>query len=256
LNPLLSDLRVVITRAEHQSTGLAAAFTRAGAVVELLPLLEIVPPADPAPLERAATELYRYDWVVFTSANAVEAFAPLAGSLLASVRIRIAAVGAATSQALRDHGVELYLTPEREEAAGLVESLAPEIEGRRVLLPQAADARPVLFEGLVAAGAEVTAVVAYDKRLPPDAPRRAAALFAGGPLGWVTFTSPRTVRHFAALFGERWETRRAGLRAVSIGPVTSAELRRWGVEPAAEASRPGDEEMVAAVLGTFLNTSA
>jgi uroporphyrinogen-III synthase len=245
LNPLLSDLRVVITRAEHQSTGLAAAFARAGAAVELLPLLEIVPPADPAPLERAATELYRYDWVVFTSANAVEAFVPLAGALLASVRI--AAVGPATSQALRDHGFEPDLTPEREEAAGLVESLAPEIKGRRVLLPQAADARPVLFEGLAAAGAEVTAVVAYDKRLPADAPRRAAELFAADPLGWVTFTSPRTVRHFAALFGMDWEARRAGLRAVSIGPVTSAELRRWGVEPAAEAPRPGDEEMVSAV---------
>jgi uroporphyrinogen-III synthase len=222
--------------------------------VDLLPLLEIVPPADPAPLERAATELYGYDWVAFTSANAVEAFVPLAGSLLASVRI--AAVGAATSQALRDHGVEPDLTPEREEAAGLVESLAPEIRGRRVLLPQAADALPILFEGLAAAGAEVTAVVAYDKRLPPDARRLAAAYFAGIPLGWVTFTSPRTVRAFAALFGEDWETRREGLRALSIGPVTSAELRSWGVEPAAEASRPGDEEMVAAVLGTFLNTSA
>jgi uroporphyrinogen-III synthase len=253
LDPL-SDLRVVITRAEHQSTGLAAAFERAGAIVELLPLLAIVPPADPAPLERAATELYRYDWVVFASVNAVEAFVPLAGALLASVRI--ATVGAATSQALRDHGLEPDLTPAREEASGLVASLAPEVRGRRVLLPQAADARPVLGEGLAAAGAEVTAVVAYDKRLPPEARRLAAAYFAGIPLGWVTFTSPRIVRHFAALFGAGWERRRPELKAVSIGPVTSAELRRWGVEPAAEAPRPGDEEMVAAVARARLSTSA
>jgi uroporphyrinogen-III synthase len=254
LDPL-SDLRVVITRAEHQSAGLAAAFERAGALVELLPLLEIVSLADRAPLERAAAEVASFDWVVFTSANAVEAFPPFAGALS---HVKTAAVGMATAGALRARGIEPDLIPADSEAAGLVASLAPEVRGRCVLLPQAADARPVLFEGLVAAGAEVTAVVAYDKRLPADAPRRAAALFASGPLGWVTFTSPRTVRHFAALFGNDWEARREGLLAVSIGSVTSAELWRWGVEPAAEASRPGDEEMVAAVarvLGTSLNTS-
>jgi len=63
----------------------------------------------------------------------------------------------------------------------------------------------------------------------------------------VTFTSPRIVRNFAELFGAEWERRRGELRAVSIGPVTSAELRRQGVEPAAEARRPEDAEMVAAL---------
>ena len=63
----------------------------------------------------------------------------------------------------------------------------------------------------------------------------------------MTFTSPRIVRHFAALFGADWERRRGELRAASIGPVTSAELRRRGVEPAAEADRPLDEALVAAV---------
>jgi uroporphyrinogen-III synthase len=89
--------------------------------------------------------------------------------------------------------------------------------------------------------------VAYDKQLPPEAANKAAQLFATSPLGWVTFTSPRIVRHFAELLGDGWERRRAELQAVSIGPVTSAELRRWHVEPAAEALRPTDEEMVAAV---------
>jgi uroporphyrinogen-III synthase len=246
----LPHLRLVVTRAEHQSDGLVKAFEQAGAIVELLPLLEIVPPANRAPLERAAAELASYDWTVFTSANAVEAFLP-AGSVPSHVRI--AAVGPATSQALRARGIEPDLTPAKEEAAGLVESLASQVEGLRVLLPQAADARPLLLDGLKAAGAEVTAVVAYDKRLPLDAKNRAADLFGGTPLGWVTFTSPRIVRHFVELFGADWERRRPELRAISIGPVTSAELRRWGVEPAAEARRPVDEEMVSAVARA-LNT--
>jgi uroporphyrinogen-III synthase len=213
--------------------------------VEVLPLLEVVPAADPRPLERAAAELFIYDWVVFTSANAVEVFLPLASAL--PPPLRIAAVGPATAEALRARGIEPHLTASRADAEGLAAELAPQVAGKRVLLPQAADARPALLAGLTAAGAEAVAVVAYDKRLPPNSLRRAAELFATPPLGWVTFTSPRIVRHFAELFGTDWARRRGELRAASIGPVTSAELRRFGVEPAAEARRPSDEEMVAAV---------
>ncbi len=243
----LAGLRVVVTRAEHQADDLAAAFAGAGARVELLPLLAVVPPADPRPLERAATELALYDWLVFTSANAVEAFLPLTGGALPA-RVRVAAVGPATAAALRGFEVEPHLEARKADAEGLVADLAPHVaRRRRVLLPQASDARPTLAEGLAAAGAEAVAIVAYDKRLPPEAPRRAAELFATEPLGWVTFTSPRIVRHFVELLSGDWERRRGELLAASIGPVTSAELRRQGAEPAAEAARPGDEEMVAAV---------
>lgn len=246
--PPLAGLRVVVTRAEHQADGTVAAFEAAGAHVELLPLLEVVPPADPRPLERAASELALYDWIVFTSANAVEAFLPLSGGAFPS-RMRVAVVGPATAEALRSFEIEPHLLAKKADAEGLVAVLAPYVRRRqRVLLPQAADARPALSEGLAAAGAEAVTVVAYDKRLPLDAPRRAAELFSTAPLGWVTFTSPRIVRHFAGLFGADWERRKGELKAASIGPVTSAELRRQGVEPAAEAERPGDEGLVEAVV--------
>jgi len=247
----LAHLRVVVTRAERQAEGLVAAFERAGAAVELLPLLEVVPPVDPRPLERAASELALYDWIAFTSANAVEAFLPLSGGALPP-RLRIAAVGPATAEALRAWEIAPHLTARTADAEGLASELAPHVgRRRRVLLPQAADARPTLFDALTAAGAEAVAVVAYGKRLPPEAPRRAAELFSTSPLGWVTFTSPRIVRHFAELFESDWDRRRGELRAASIGPVTSAELRRQGVEPAAEAARPGDEEMVIAVTAVI-----
>jgi len=246
----LAGLRVIVTRAAHQGEGLSRAFEEAGAAVELLPLLEVVPPADPRPLERAASELALYDWLVLTSANAVEAFLPLAGGTLPE-RLRVAAVGAATAAALATYEVEPHWTG-GSDAEELLAALAPHVtRRRRVLLPQAADARPTLVEGLNQAGAEAVAVVAYDKRLPSEAPARAAELFGDSPLGWVTFTSPRIVRHFALLFGEDWESRRPELRAVSIGRVTSAELARHGVEPAAVAARPGDAEMVAAVVATL-----
>jgi len=244
----LAHLRVVVTRAEHQAGGLAAAFTAAGADVEVLPLLEIVPPADPHPVERAASELALYDWLVFTSSNAVDAFLPLTGGALPD-RLRVAVVGPATAAALRGWSIEPHLIAARSAAEGLLDELAPLVDrGRRILLPQAADARPALAEGLARCGAEPVAVVAYDKGLPAGAPRRAEALFSTAPIGWVTFTSPRVVRHFSGLFGADWERRRPELDAVSIGPVTTAELRRHGVEPAAEAARPGDDGMVEAVV--------
>jgi len=244
----LAALRVVVTRAEHQAGGLAEAFAAAGATVELLPLLEVVPPADPRPVERAASELALYDWLVFTSANAVDAFLPLTAGGVPH-RLRIAVVGPATAAALRAWEVEPHLIAVRADAEGLLDELGPHVgRSRRVLLPQAADARPTLADGLARAGAEPVVVVAYGKALPADAPSRAAELFAAAPIGWVTFTSPRVVRHFSELFGADWERRRPELRAASIGPVTTAALRRLGVEPAAEAAQPGDAGMVAAVV--------
>lgn len=243
----LAGLRVVVTRAEHQADGLSAAFTAAGARVEALPLLAVHPPPDPRPLERAASELPLYDWVVFTSANAVEALMQFAGGRLPR-RLRTAAVGNATAAALRSWEIEPVVVG-GADAAALVEMLTPYVgRRRRVLVPQAADARSILADGLAEAGAEVAVVVAYGKGLPADAHARAGRIFGSGPLGWVTFTSPRIARHFADLFGRAWPERRATLCAASIGGSTSAELERLGVPPAAEAATPGDEEMVAAVV--------
>jgi uroporphyrinogen-III synthase len=282
----LAGVRVVVTRAERQAGALAAALTAAGAEVEVLPLLVVAPPRDPAPLARAAAELRFYDWVVFTSTNAVHALLGALGRAAGAVgtagmapaggyaprpagatpphhavappatavlppRLRVAAVGAATAAALRGAGVEpaVVAAGKEQSAGGLLAILLRHLDcGQRVLLPQAADALPTLREGLLAAGIAAVAVVAYEKRLPPEAPRRATELFGERPIGWVTFTSPSAVHHLAGLFGAGWERRRGELRAASIGPVTSAELRRQGVEPAAEAVSPGDAELVAAIV--------
>jgi uroporphyrinogen-III synthase len=180
--------------------------------------------------------------------------------LLGGFSFRAAAVGEATARALREAGVEPYLVAEGGTGAALAAEMAaadPHLAGAPVLLPLAADARPDLAQGLAAAGAAVDAVVAYDKRAPAGTAARARRLFPpGAPLGWVTFTSPRLARTLAELLdqlagddpAERWEARRATHRAASIGPTTTATLRRLGVEPAAEAAAPGDADLVAAVV--------
>jgi uroporphyrinogen-III synthase len=248
----IAGVRVVVTRPAHQAAGLLAAFRATGARAEPLPLIEVGPPDDPAPLERAARGIAGYDWVVFASANAVDALVGLLPAGLPAA-VRAAAVGPATAEALRRGGVEPALIAEDRRAEGLATELAPRLApGARVLLPQPPDARPALAEELAGAGAAVDAVIAYAKRPSPDAPARARKLFGdGGPLGWVTFTSPALARAFADLFGPAWPARRATLRAASIGPVTSAELRRLGVEPAAEAMASGDAKLVAAVVAAL-----
>ena len=248
--PPLAGRRVVVTRAEHQAGELVDFLTAAGAAVERLPLLALLPPDDPAPLADAARTLGNYRWVVFTSANAVRAFFGALDDRWPK-DVGVAAIGDATDAALCADAVWPDIVAEDSSAEGLLAELLPRLRhqpGERILLPQASDARPTLAEGLRAAGHAVDTVVAYRKTVPPDARQRAAAIFGDGPLGWVTFTSPSIVRTFAGLFEPRWNERRGTLRAASIGPVTSEALRTLGVPPAAEASKASDEAMVAAIV--------
>lgn len=244
----LEGVRIVVTRA--LGPGLDAyltAFEEAGATALPLPLLEITPPSDPRPLTRAAAELPLYDWIAVTSAHAVRSLVDAAAGAIPA-GIRVAAVGEATARALREYDIEPRLIAERSEAAGLVAELAPQVARRRVLLPQAADAVSTLAEGLREAGADVVAVEAYAKRIPAAAAEEAAALFAGRPLGWVTFTSPSTFRNFTTVLESAWPERREELLAAVIGAVTAAALRGAGVEPACQAEQPNARSLVEAVV--------
>lgn len=247
--------RIVVTRPAHQAESLARAFADGGFPVVRLPLLTVTAPTDVAPLDDAVARLDAFDWLVLTSANAVPALTDrLRGPFPA--RLKVAVVGPATAAAVRAAGLPVDREARRSEAEGLAELLTDEVRDRRVLYPLAADARPTLAEGLRTAGAVVTAVTAYDKRLPPEALGQARGLFGETPdpppekrIGWVTFTSPRIVRHFVHLTENLggWEARRDELHAVSIGPVTTRELERFGIGCIAQAESPGDEEMVRAV---------
>ena len=247
----LAGIRVVVTRSSRQAAGLIELLAARGAEVVPLALFEVLPPEDPRPLERAASELALFDWLVLTSANAVESLLDASGGSLPA-RLEVAAIGDATAGALRAFGIEPTLVAERSHAEGLAEQLAARVRRRRrVLLPQAEDARPLLAELLEAAGAEVVRVTAYRKRPPQHAFERARALLAEKPWGWVTFTSPSTVRNLVDALGATWIEGRDTLAAASIGPVTSAELSRQGVHPAAEARSPTAQSLVEAIVAAL-----
>ncbi|MEM7050004.1 MAG: uroporphyrinogen-III synthase [Acidobacteriota bacterium] len=244
----LAGRRVVITRALHQAPELAQALRRAGAEPHLLPLIEVVPPRQPELLAETAQQAAQgtFDWWVFTSRNAVDALLDRLPATPAR-RPAIAVVGAATARHVEERGYPVAFQATRADAVSLGEELAPEVAGASVVLPQAADARPAIAAALEAHAGRLTKVEAYRKIIPPDSADRARQLFGDGPLGWVTFTSPRIAQNFRGLFGSRWPSRRPSLLAASIGPVTSRALRRLGVAPTVEADRATVDGLVAAL---------
>jgi uroporphyrinogen III methyltransferase/synthase len=230
--------RIVVTRAPEQAGELSARLQALGAEAIELPVISLVPPEDPAPLDAALARLDSYDWVVFTSANGVRFFlARLDASPndLRRLRARLCAIGPATRAALASLHLKVDLMPESFVAESLVESFSRlDIRGKRVLLARAAEARELIPESLRSLGATVDVVPAYRNIVPPGAAARAAEIFTGtAKPHWITFTSSSTVTHFLDLAGGIAAL--DGVRVASIGPVTSATLRNAGRAPDAEA---------------------
>ncbi|HVF74096.1 MAG TPA: uroporphyrinogen-III C-methyltransferase [Acidimicrobiales bacterium] len=204
--------RVVVTRAREQSSGLVGRLAGLGADVVELPALAVVD-GEPVDVDPAA-----YDWVVFTSANAVERVVPRLRDARAFGAAKIAVVGTATADALARYNLVADLVPERFVAESLVEAF-PAGPGR-VLVPQAADARPVLAEGLRAKGWDVEVVTAYctEPVRPSD-----EALAAAATADAVTFTSASTVRNFMEV------ATTVPPVVVCIGPITAEAAAAAGL---------------------------
>jgi uroporphyrinogen-III synthase len=239
----LSGWRVLVTRQPEQAAGLAEALAREGAQVVEVPLIEIAPPGDPAPLRDAVDRLSDYDWLVFTSANAVRAFAIELSARAVPAGVRIATVGPSTSDAVTDSlpGVTVALTPAREfRAEGMVAAFAEQnVKGLRVLIPASARARDTVASGLTSQGARVDVVTAYRTLTPADAPARLAAALAAG-VDVVTLASPSAVEGFVASCPPGV----ARPRAVVIGPVTEEAARKAGLEVAGVGGAEGPEGVV------------
>jgi uroporphyrinogen III methyltransferase/synthase len=240
----LAGLRVLVTRARAQAGPTVAALEARGAECVLLPLVEIVPPDDPAPLRAALARLDGYGWAVFTSANAARAVADELrragrdGSAFATTRV--CAIGPATAEALGAAGVRVDLVAEEHVGEGVVASLAATgpLDGVRVLLPRAAAGRDVIPDELRRRGAAVDAVVAYRNARPEEAQPAAAApvldRLRAGEIHAVVFASPSAVHAFVAAAGGD-AAAAAALRAATIaaiGPTTRDAARGHGLEVA------------------------
>jgi uroporphyrinogen III methyltransferase/synthase len=226
---------VAVTRARAQASGLAARLRALGAEVVEAPTIRI------EPLDATVPDLTPYDLLVFTSSNAVRLFFErLAGDARALAAKSVAAIGPGTAGALREHGIEPDVVPERSVAESLLEALG-DTPARRALIARAHEARDVLPDGLRERGVDVDVLALYRTVAEPPSP---AALQAAREADWITFTSASTVHRFLEASGG--EPPRG--RVVSIGPVTTAALRENGIDVATEAAEHDIDGVVAAIL--------
>ncbi len=236
----LTGRTVVVTRPRGQAGGLAALLEEAGARVLSCPVIEIVSLGLTDELRAAIEGLDSYETVIFTSANGVAAFCDrlvdCGREPAALAACELVAIGPATARALEERGLLPGLVPEEYVAEGVIAALdnrARRLAGRRVLLPRAREARPVLPDELRRRGAEVDVVTVYDTVPAASLPCPAADVEAAD---YIAFTSSSTVRCFVALMGAAdLAARLRTVRLASIGPVTSATLRELGLPVAVEA---------------------
>ncbi|MGE0228703.1 MAG: uroporphyrinogen-III C-methyltransferase [Dehalococcoidia bacterium] len=234
----LAGKRVLVTRTRRQASSLAEALRAEGAVPVLLPTIELERRLDAAAAESALARLRTggYRWAVFTSDNAVDVtFEMLDGGGLdarAFAGVGLCAIGGATADALRRHGLRADLVPPEADGEAALQALADAgVDRQRILLPRAEGARALLPEGLRAAGAEVDEVTLYLAAPPANPPRRTLDRIQRGDIDVVTFTSSSTVRNLVTLLDGDLTPLRSAIVAC-IGPQTAAAAREAGLEPA------------------------
>jgi uroporphyrinogen III methyltransferase / synthase len=246
----LHGWRILVTRAQVPSSTLAERLRAAGAdVVEVS--ATSIEPLEPARALGAIAHLDTYQWIMFTSQNAVDLFWKLLREQELDARalagLRVAAVGPATSGALASHGLAPDVTPDRFVAEGMLDALRPrdDLRGARVLYIAAEGARDVLPNGLRALGAAVDVVPLY-RSVPDPESAEAMRTFAreASEMSLVAVTSASAVRAFADAAGE--SAREAAV--ASIGPVTSAAARDAGLDVAVEAKESTIPGLVAAIM--------
>jgi uroporphyrinogen III methyltransferase/synthase len=246
----LAGARVVVTRARPQAGALVSALVDAGASVVELPVITMAEPPDGgAALRAEAARVGSYDWVVFTSSNAVERFVDIIDDVRVLGGVRLAAVGAATARALAAHRLLADLVPEVETAQSLVAAMPSPPSGGprsgRVLFPRALGARDVVGPGLRGRGWDVTEVDAYRTvTAGPDEGIGDEELDAAAAAEVITFTSPSTVTSYLEIAGRR----RLAPVVACIGPVTADAARRAGLIVDVIAAEPSADGLVAALV--------
>lgn len=256
--PLLGR-RVLVTRPHDQAAAMVAQLEALGAEISVAPLIRILPPTDPAPLQRVADVIEQFDWIVFASQNAVDALVsqlgPRASQRLAGVRL--CAVGPATAQQLEAVGLKADLVPATYQAEAVTPALTAHIPlaGAKVLLPHADIGRDVIATHLREAGADVTDVIAYRTAPVDHLPADIVEMLEAGRFDAVTFMSPSAVQAFVQACGERARPLLARTVVATIGPVTTDAATTLGIHVAVQPDRYTVPGMLDALARHFLLNS-
>jgi uroporphyrinogen III methyltransferase/synthase len=257
--PLLGK-RIVVTRARQQASDLVGLLSDLGAACLEYPTIKIMPSADARPLKNAAEKLNVYDWVVFTSVNGVIYFFEQLFAAGKDVRalghLKTAAIGPATAEKLREFGLISDIVPKTYRAESLVEAFkAEQLTGKKILLPRAKEARPILMKELKRMGAEVEEVPAYETLKVTENIDDLVQQLENRQIDLITFTSSSTVKNFKALLpAEKFTKLIQGVTIASIGPITSDTATALGFDVRITADSFTITGLVEAILHYYQKT--
>jgi len=252
----LRGKRVLVTRAAHQADDFSRLLREAHAVPVELPLIELRPCGHKSGVEAALRRLFAYDWVVFSSGNAVEFTFGKLGELGLDARTfgaaRVCAVGPKTAEALLARGIRADVVPTEYVGEALVEALssATELKGASVLIPRAKEAREVVPQELEARGARVDVLPMYENVRPEGYPEAALAALRAGEVDVVALASSSAARNYAALCREQGVDP-ARIPCAVIGPVTRTVAEAEGLSVVAMPAQYTLEAMVGAMENYF-----
>lgn len=243
--------RVLVTRARPQASALSKLLAERGAIPVEIPAIEIHALPDTALLDRAVRDLPGFDWVIFTSANGVQAVWDRMQTLGFDARhfgkAKIAAIGPATAEALESHGLRPDFLPPKFTSESVLSGLAERgVGGCRILLPRSNIAPRDLVDGLARMGAQPHDIAAYETRPAAGSASRAKEMLERGEIDIITFTSSSTVTNLLEAVGKD-RIISSGAKIACIGPVTAAAAGRVGLKVdimAREQTIPG---LVAAI---------
>ncbi len=249
----LSGKRIVVTRTRKQAGALSSQLRALGADILEIPTIRIAPPTELREFAELVQDAHQYDWIIFTSPNGVEAFFDIFYKLYDDAReigaAKIAAIGPATAQRVKDFHLHVDLQPEEFVAEAVVREFQKQggVENLRILLARAEKARDVLPKELSRLGGIVDEAFAY--RTEPETGdvtgSRRRFLEEGADL--ITFTSSSTVENFLAL-GLTWPK---NMQVASIGPITSKTVRDNGLKVDVEAKRHDIPGLVEAIRNFY-----
>lgn len=259
----LDDKTIVITRPRDQAFELKSELERLGAKIILAPTIEVVPPDNYAELDEAVQNLSNYDWLIFTSANASEYFLRrLEATGLETAELdylRVCAIGEATFERLRIAQVHVDVLPTHSRAETVFDQLceylggADELRNLRFLIPGSSIARDFLPKKLKEAQAAVKSVVAYQTILSREfAVGKIKALFRGGAIDCVTFSSPSTFNSFVKLLNSSdLPLLLDGVTIACIGETTAQSVRESGLLKVDVVSSQANAQNFAKAIASF-----
>lgn len=249
--------RIVVTRTREQASELVSLLEENGASCLEHATISIDPPDSWQEADTAIDNLGDFDWLVFTSINAIRSFFRRLNEKGLDARTmhgcRIAAVGRVTADCLLTYGLQADLVPEKFTGEGLVDSLVGEgIAGKSILVPRALEARKVLEDGLTTAGAHVTIAPVYQNVPPVAEGEKLRQEIEAGEIDMVTFTSSSTVRNFVAMLAckdnDELVALLDGVLIAAIGPITADTVVEYGLRVDVQPVTYTIASMVAAIV--------